>query len=107
MKVFMSIGFRNKTEEQVRNELKKAEQRAKEKFPELAEAVFVHNYNYSFDGYEIHEHTRSLMNLSAAIKRMSRCDAVLLINNWPDYRGCCIEHYIVDAYNIKCYEISV
>lgn len=105
--IFISTGFSGKTEEEVRKTIKKAEERAKEKYPEFADAEFIHNYNYTGDGIERHPDNQKVRFIAEAIRKISNCDGVLFVNNWPDYRGCQVEMFVCDAYGIPTYEIDV
>ena len=97
-KVFLSLGFKGKTEEQVNNEIEKAKKRIAAYYEcgedlEFVNVEFIHNYDYVG--------VNRVECLGEAIKKMSRCDKVYFINDWFNYNGCSIEKEICELYDIS------
>lgn len=104
--IFISMGFKDKTEHQIQLEAGKAATRFKEQHPEFADYRFITNYDFNGD-YIKDENRRRRVCLVEAMKRMSRCEGALFVNNWPDYSGCRVERTYAEETKLPCYEIDV
>ena len=116
--IFISMGFKDKTEHQIQLEAGKAATRFKEQHPEFADYKFITNYDFKpkCDDEEFTEETSNLTKaennhrricLAEAIRKMSICKGVLFVNNWPDYSGCRVERTYAEETKLPCYEIDV
>lgn len=90
-KVFLSLGFNGRTEEEVRNDINKAKELITSFYPN-EELEFIHNYDYIGNN--------KIDCLGEAIKKISTCDIVYFIGDFSNYRGCLIEHKLCILYNM-------
>lgn len=97
-RVFLSLGFRGRTEEEIMSDIEKAKEIIISEFP-YDEFEFIHNYDYKSDN--------RVECLGEAIKKMSTCKIVAFISGWPRYRGCKAEYEICKSYNIPHIEVSL
>ena len=97
-RVFLSLGFRGRTEEEIMSDIEKAKEIITLEFPDN-EFEFIHNYDYNGNN--------RLECLGEAIKKMSTCDEVYFIVGWKKYKGCNVEHKICRLYNIPHLEVSL
>ena len=105
MKVFISMGMKSKSTEQVKVEMQKVFNFIKDKLPE-AELI-----DSIVDGADkeiaVSGDDRSVWYLGESVKRMSEADLVFFVNDWNEFRGCRIENEIAKAYGKFCVEIEV
>lgn len=91
-KIFLSLGFNGRTEEDVMSDIDNAKKWICSNYPE-EEFEFVHNYDY-IGGNRIE-------CLGEAIKKMSTCDHVYFINDWFFHKGCMVEKKVCELYKIE------
>ena len=97
-RVFLSLGFRNRTEEEIISDIEQAKNIIISEYP-YDEFEFIHNYYYEGDN--------RVECLGEAIKKMSTCHIAAFISGWPNYRGCKAELEICRSYNIPHIEVSL
>lgn len=93
MKVFVSMGFKDRSEEDVMADLTAVESQLKHFFNNDVEMV--HNYFC-----EKPEGGARLYCLGEAIKKLSECDCCCFIRGWEKYNGCHVEMEVCQRYNI-------
>lgn len=91
-RVFLSLGFSDRPESDVMDDISKAEELITSYYPN-EELDFIHNYDYI-------GHSR-VECLGQAIKKMAICDIVYFINDWDKHKGCIIEHKVCELYGIE------
>ena len=96
-RIFLSLGFRGRSEKDIMKDIYKAEEIITLSYPD-EDIEFVHNYDYVGNN--------SVECLGEAIKKMSTCDEVYFINNWVDHKGCRIENKVCILYAIPYKEIN-
>ena len=97
-KIFISQPMRDKTDEQILAERKKAIMLAKSCFNEKIEII---------DSFfqEAPKDAKPLWFLAKSLELMTGADAVIFVKGWENYRGCRIEHTCTIEYGIKVIEI--
>lgn len=95
IKVFISQPMRDKTDEQIKAERKRALDEIKSLYPndEIEEIK-------SFFKGAPHDAT-PLWYLGESIKLLGRADIAYFCKDWEKYRECCIEHECCVRYSIK------
>jgi len=105
MKVFISMGMKSKSTEQVKVEMNKVFKYIKEKLPEaeLVDSVIDGaDKTIALKGDDI-----GVWYLGESLKIMSGADIVFFVNNWGDFRGCRIENKVAREYGKFCVNINV
>ena len=100
MKIFISMGMKAKSTDQVRVEMKKVFDAIKEKLPEadlIDSIIDGADKSIALKGDDI-----GVWYLGESLKMMSEADIVFFVNNWEDYRGCSIERKVAEAYGKYC-----
>lgn len=97
-RIFLSLGFHGRNKEEVMSDIEKAKEIIIAHHSNK-EIEFIHNYDYESDN--------RLECLGEAIKKMGACDEVYFINDWHKYRGCSVEFYICESYNIPHFDINL
>lgn len=97
-KLFISQPMKDKTDEQILAERKKAIQSAKALVGEDVEVLD------SFFKDAPHD-ARPLWFLGKSLELLSTADVVYFAKDWEKYRGCRIEHTCAVEYGIKCLEV--
>jgi hypothetical protein len=104
MKVFISMGMKSKSTEQVRVEMKSVFELIKQKLPE-AELV-----DSILDGADkaiaIQGDDAGLWYLGESLKIMAGADMVFFIDDYENYRGCRVEKMVAVAYGKMCIEFN-
>lgn len=104
MKVFISMGMKSKSTEQVRSEMSKVFQQIKMKLPE-AELI-----DSVIDGADTDIARKgddlALWYLAQSIDLMSKADLVFFIDDYQEYRGCKAERMIAEAYGKLCVDFK-
>lgn len=93
IKVFISQPMRDKTDEQIKAERKRALDEIKALYPN-EEIEMIDSF---FDG----EPKTPLWYLGESIKLLGQADIAYFCKDWEKYRGCCIEHECCVRYSIK------
>ncbi|MCD8027145.1 MAG: hypothetical protein LUF02_00435 [Erysipelotrichaceae bacterium] len=99
MRIFISQGMRDKSDEQILEERNNAIIRIKEKFGDDAEIID------SFFQDETENHN-PLYLLGKSIELLSSADIAYFIDDYYNYRGCRLEHECAIQYDIPCYHES-
>lgn len=97
-RIFLSLGFSGRKEEDVRNDIDKAKKLISLDFKN-EEIEFVHNYDYIGNN--------RIECLGEAIKKISTCDCVYFIDNWWKHKGCVIEYEVCKNYEIPIKSIFI
>lgn len=96
-KLFISQPMKDKTDEQIKVERKRAIQKATELLGEEVEVID------SF--FESAPHNaRPLWFLGKSIELLAAADIAYFVKDWDKYRGCKIEHTCAAEYGIKTIE---
>lgn len=105
MKIFISMPMKAKGVEQVRQEMGKVFEYIKNKLPqaELIDSIL--------DGADkdiaIKGDDAGVWYLGKSIQLLSGADIVFFVNDWKDFRGCCIEREIAERYGKFCVDVKV
>ena len=94
MKVFISQGMNNKTDEEIKAEREEALKKVNDTFIEDMEEI-----NSFFEG-EPNVKTIPLFFLGESIKLLSEADIVVFCKGYENYRGCKIEELCAKEYGI-------
>jgi len=103
MKIFISMGMKSKSTEQVRQEMAKVFEEIKMNLPdaELIDSVI--------DGADSHIAAKGdsigIWYLGESLKMLSEADIVFFAKGYQDFRGCKLEKYVADAYGKYCVEL--
>lgn len=97
MKVFISQPMRDKTDEQILKERKRAVQVINEKYGEEVEIL------ESFFQGAPHD-AKPLWFLGKSIMLLSQADVAYFIGEWRNYRGCKAENMLAHEYGIDTIE---
>lgn len=95
MKIFISQPMKDKTNEQIEQERKRAIERIKEKYPN--EEIEILD---SFFKGAPHD-AKPLWFLGKSFQILSDADLAYFIGDWKQYRGCCMEYNACISYDIK------
>lgn len=98
-KVFISVGMRGRSDEEVVRDLKRAERKIHDLIGEDVEVVD----NWSCVGPN---DAGRLWYLGEAIKKLGDCDVCYFVNGWQKHKGCKAEFEICKLYGIKIVEES-
>jgi len=102
MKVFISMGMKSKSTEQVRAEMQKVFEQIKAKLPEaeLLDSIL--------DGADkkiaIEGDDAGLWYLGESLKIMAEADIVFFVNDYKEFRGCKVEKLCAESYGKVCTE---
>lgn len=100
MKVFISQPMRDKTDEQIKEEMAKAVNRIKETYNEDVEIID------SFFEKAPHN-AKPLWFLGKSLELLADADIAYFCKDWEKYRGCKIEHTCAEEYGIEVMESEV
>ena len=98
MKAFFSQPMRDKTDEQIKAERKRAIDLIKLKYPEEKVDVI----DSFFEGAP-HE-AKPLWFLGKSLQLLSEADIAYFVGDWRNYRGCNMEHKACEEYGIEIIE---
>ena len=104
MKIFISMGMKSKSTEQVRQEMQNVFEQIKEKLPdaELIDSVV--------DGADKHiaieGDDAGLWYMGKSLVLMSEADIVFFVNDYQEFRGCRVEKLCADSYGKLCVEFK-
>lgn len=105
MKVFISMGMKSKSTEQVRVEMLKVFAQIKERFPyaELIDSVIEGaDKDIAVKGDSI-----GIWYLGKSLQMLAEADIVFFVNNYKEFRGCSIEREVAEKYGKICADIKV
>jgi len=104
MKIFISMGMKSKSTEQVRQEMNDVFDEIKKKLPE-AELI-----DSIVDGADKHiaieGDDAGLWYLGKSLLLMSEADQVFFVDDYKEYRGCRVEKLCADSYGKLCVEFK-
>lgn len=105
MNVFISMGMKSKSTEQVRVEMNKVFDFIENKLPEarLVDSVI----EGADKAIALEGDSMALWYLGESIKKMAEADIVFFVNDWENYRGCSVERKVADAYGKFCIDIQI
>jgi len=93
-KVFISVGMRGRTNEEIKTDIDNATRHIRSLFGDDVEIV--DNFVERPEG-----NTQRLYCLGESIKRLGECDYCYFCYNWKAYHGCNIEYNVCLRYGIK------
>ena len=96
-KVFLSVGFKDRDEKEIRRRFGKLMRMWTMAFPD-DEFEFVENYSEPGP-----EDAGRLWYLGRAIQKLGDCDAVVFDNDYDNFTGCLTEEYVSEMYGIEKY----
>mgnify|MGYP000849696119 FL=1 len=105
MKIFISMGMKSKSTEQVRVEMKQAFDYIKGKLPEaeLIDSVIEGaDKSIALKGDDM-----GLWYLGKSIQMLSEADIVFFVNNWVEFRGCSVERKVATEYGKFCVDVKI
>lgn len=98
MKIFISQPMRDKTNEQIEQERKRAIERIKEIYPneeiEILDSFFK----------DVPHEAKPLYYLGKSFQILSDANLAYFIGDWRQYRGCQMEHMACTEYHIETME---
>lgn len=96
-KVFISIPMRDKTNFEIMTDIEKAknEIRKRSDFKDIKNLEFVDSFRP-----DNKEKSTPKKLLAESLNLLADCDYVYFDVNWEKYRGCKVEHYFAEKYNI-------
>ncbi len=104
MKVFISMGMKSKSTEQVRQEMQKVFTKIKDRFPyaELIDSVIENaDKEIAVKGDSV-----GIWYLGKSLQMLAEADIVFFVDNYRDFRGCSIERLVAEKYGKICAEIN-
>lgn len=99
MKIFISQPMRDKTDEEILEERNHIVNFIKV-FYGLDSVDVIDSFFKDFD-----PNAMPTDFLGESIKLLGRADLVVFAEGWENYRGCMVEHYVCNRYNIPIFEI--
>lgn len=102
MKVFLSMGMRDKTIEEIRETMNDIANTLKKRFKEDIEVI--DTVVEDFENLEVKN--EGLYCLGKSIELLSTADLVVFAEDWDSYRGCKIEHRCAEEYGLKIMYVS-
>ena len=104
MRIFLSLGMRDRDENDMLADIAEATHYAKSLYAESAtECEVINAYNQE----EAPEDASRMYYLGRSIQILGSCDQVWFINDWENYRGCRAEYEICRLYDIPCYMLDL
>lgn len=94
MKVFVSLGFKDRSSDDILKDLAAVQYQLTQHF-KTTDVEMVHNYFC-----EKPEDGPRLYCLGEAIKLLSECDYCCMVKGWDKFNGCYVEKMVCDLYNI-------
>ena len=104
MKIFISMGMKSKSTEQVRNEMNKVFEQIKKKLPdaELVDSIIDDaDKQIAIKGDDI-----GVWYLGRSIQIMAEADMVFFVNDYEQFRGCKIERLVAESYGKLCVDFE-
>lgn len=104
MRIFLSLGMRGRDEKDILHDIEQATHYAKNmmRFANT-ECEMVDTYQQE----EAPEDAGPTYYLGRSIQILGSCDQVWFINDWKNYRGCCVEYEVCKIYSIPHYELDL
>lgn len=102
MKVFLSMGMRDKTIKEIRETMNDIANTLKKRFKEDIEVI--DTVVEDFENLEVKN--EGLYCLGKSIELLSTADLVVFAEDWDSYRGCKIEHRCAEEYGLKIMYVS-
>lgn len=102
MKVFISMGMRDKTIKEIRETMNDIANTLKKRFKEDIEVI--DTVVEDFENLEVEN--EGLYCLGKSIELLSTADLVVFAEDWDSYRGCKIEHRCAEEYGLKIMYVS-
>lgn len=105
MKIFISMGMKSKSTQQVRVEMQKAFEHIKKQVPE---AELIDSVIEDADA-DIAQNgdSQGIWYLGQSLQYMAKADLVFFVNDWKEFRGCNIERMVAEKYNKLCVEVRL
>ena len=102
MKVFISMGMRDKTIKEIRETMNDIANTLKKRFKEDIEVI--DTVVEDFENLKVKN--EGLYCLGKSIELLSTADLVVFAEDWDSYRGCKIEHRCAEEYGLKIMYMS-
>ena len=100
MRIFLSLGMRDRDEKDVLHDIEQATLYAKSFYAKsYTECEVINTYRQK----KAPEDAGPIWYLGRSIQVLGICDQVWFLNDWKNYRGCLVEHEVCKAYGIPCY----
>ena len=100
MRIFLSLGMRDRDEKDVLADIEAATLYAKDMMSSAhTECEMVDTYQQE----EAPEDADPIYYLGRSIQILGSCDQVWFLNDWENYHGCRVEHEVCKIYGIPCY----
>ena len=104
MRIFLSLGMRDRDEKDVLHDIEEATLYAKAMMSSAyTECEMVDTYQQE----EAPEDAGPTYYLGRSIQILGSCDQVWFINDWKNYRGCRVEYEVCKTYGIPHYELDL
>ena len=104
MKVFISMGMRDKTEDEIRAEMNKVFTQISMKFPddnvELIDSVL------EIDKDDLDGDSLGLWYLGESLKIMADAHVVVFVDGYEEFRGCRVERSVAEDYGKLCIDFD-
>ncbi len=104
MKVFISMGMKSKSTDQVRVEMESVFNEIKKKLPEaelLNSVIDGADKTIALKGDDV-----GVWYLGESLKIMSEADMVFFVNDYREFRGCSIERMVAERYGKLCVDFK-
>lgn len=101
-KLFVSLPMRERTEEEVREEMAELNDICNNEYQ--TEFEMIETFDYGNPPSDISN--ESIWYLGKSIVGLSEADLVIFSSNWRNARGCIVEHMICALYNIPYVELQ-
>lgn len=100
LKIFISMGMKSKSTEQVRQEMNKVFVEIQKDLPNV---VLIDSVIDNADKeIAIKGNSISIWYLGKSLELMSEANLVFFINDWENYKGCKIERMVAEKYGKLC-----
>lgn len=104
MKIFISMGMKSKSTEQVKAEMDKVKAQILQKLPE---AQFIDSVIDGADAdIAVEGDDKALWYLSKSLEMMAGADMVFFIGDYKEFRGCSVERMVAEKYGKLCVEFN-
>lgn len=101
-KVFISVGMRGRSDDEVVNDIKRAIMNIQYLYGE--NVIVQHITNWTTEPKP--DGAIRLYYLGEAIKKLGDCDACYFVKGWKNYKGCIVENTVCQLYGIEIIEES-
>ena len=100
-RVFLSLPFRGKTDEEIFKHICMMKARFLAKHPEYPKVTFIDNFIKDLDDVDKKYKHKHIAFLSKAIEKLATCDAIYIGTGADTANGCIVEDYIAVHYGMQ------